>query len=137
MPLFFSVGYWKRSQKVRRFETVTGRLLGAAVVLSSNSSGRSYTPSISYEYEVEGRRYHSTQWSSLPTFTVGSSKARAQAQIDALQAEPQLTVHYDPQVPWDAFLSRGPTGFAIFLTILMTLAFWGFGAAIFFHNSGF
>lgn len=75
-----------------------------SVGVGDSSTKTTYSPKISFEYEVEGRRYESNR----VTFgNVGSSYERAKQVVDRYSIGNEVVVFYDPAEPTRAVLEPG------------------------------
>ena len=128
--IYYGIRLLQRCLETRNCPSVPGRLLKAEVVYSSSSENGGYAPSVEFEYTVEGQLYESRQWTAIPV-QVLTSRQKAQAKVDAMRSEPQLTVYYNPHTPWEGILRPGPYWGAA-LPMLMGLAFAGVGLLSYF-----
>jgi hypothetical protein len=125
----------RRNQRSRQFPSTRGRLLEAKVAFDAgnNEGGGGFIPVVRFEYEVGGERFTSRQLTALSARVIQNNPQKVQAQLEQWKAQPDLTVFYDPQAPWDGFLQHGPT-WGVFMPPLMGLAFAGFGVFMLLHH---
>jgi hypothetical protein len=111
------VGIWdilrRRAKRTLTWPQVTGKVLEAKVVFSSNGEGESQMPHILYSYEVNGTPHKSC--------AVGASGMMTAA--DIVQKYPvgrTVQVFYDPVRPESAVLERN--GSALILILVLAIA---------------
>lgn len=130
--LGMSMKWLKTYFRCQSFPSTSGHLLKADIAYaSSGEGGGGYTPVVEFEYEVNGAQYQSRQLTSL-AFQVLKSGAKAQALVDQLRAEPNVTVYYDPRAPWVGFLQHS-TIWGVIATALMGLVFSGISVGLWIH----
>lgn len=119
-----------RLRRSRDFPSVPGRVLKAEIRYSSGGeSSGGFVPVVEFEYEVGGRLYRSKQLTAISAQVLKSNRKNVQPMIDQFLADPAVDVYYDPQAPWDGFLSHGPS-WGAWMPLAMSLVFAGVGLAV-------
>ncbi len=114
---------WAHYLRTRHYPTTAGRLLRAEVTLPQSGENASYYPEIEFEYLIDGTPYRSGQWTALPDAVGRNTPQEVERHLDTLRTLPELQVHYNPRLPWDAFLKPGPA-WGVYTRFGMALAFW-------------
>jgi Protein of unknown function (DUF3592) len=106
-------------RQVYVYRSVEGRVLASELAARQVQSAKlrpaSYTPEVSYEYLVDGKRYEGNR---IHLYKENSTSEKAMARMrDRYPAGARVMVHYDPQDPSIAVLEAGFTvvSFAVFL----------------------
>jgi hypothetical protein len=102
----------KKNQAAVGWPTVMGRIttsiLETYVTYDENSSGTTmYRPQVTYEYEVEGEVYSSSQV-KVGGFSSSNLEGSERKKLAAYPVGGAVEVHYDPFNPQDALLEFNP-----------------------------
>ncbi len=97
----------KTALESQSWPSVPGRVVDAKVVKSASSpnSATTYSPSITYEYEVSGQTYRSSNLSFAGDMHPADS-GYAQAVVNHYLTYPHVIVYYDPSKPTQSALDR-------------------------------
>jgi len=89
--------------EARNWPTAAALILKSEVKVHSDSDGNSYSPNIKYSYYVKEQKYIGENLYMGPTFQTSSRKS-VKKQLRKYPEGRQVTVHYDPLLPSDAYL---------------------------------
>lgn len=97
----------KTALESQSWPSVRGRVVDAKVIRTANSSNStiSYSPSITYEYEVRGEHYRSSTLSFAGNMQPADS-GYAQSVVSHYMTYPDVVVYYNPANPTQAALDR-------------------------------
>lgn len=102
-----------------RYPSVQGTIAHSQVTVGRDSEGDpTYAFSVRYVYEVEGRRYESTQTGYSAWST--SSQRFAERMAASYPEQSTVPVYYRPGAPGDAVLLRGPQSRDLMFLLVMT-----------------
>ena len=106
-------------RRASRWPSLIGRVKEKRLEIASSGGnpGVSYTPIITYSYEVNGETFTSNEYHPS-RMRPGYSKEKAQKILDAVGET--ITVHYNPTKPADAYLFPYPR-WVTFCVIPITL----------------
>jgi hypothetical protein len=123
----------QQSDLSQGWPSVQGQVTGAHVSHSSSTDtdgniSYSYSPNVSYTYQVGGNTYHNDKltFGFQQTF---NNEARAQTALQRYPVGGNVTVYYNPANPSEAVLERAAGGFAISLVIGILFVFIALCAA--------
>jgi len=129
--LFFTVGSiedYIKGKASADWPTTEGTIVKAIVVRTHHRNTTNYTPSIVYDYDVNGKTYRSTKirWANDPT-----SRKKSQALVDKYPVDTTVTVSYEPESPEVAVLEPGvqpgihyPLGVGIVMILVGGVLTW-------------
>jgi len=90
------------------WEQTNGEILGARVLISTDSDGTSYRPEVTYSYVVNDQRYQNDRL-RFDGSIYNSDPSGAEETIRAYELGGQVTVYYNPDDPQDAVIERDLT----------------------------
>ena len=125
----FGIYFMNKANTSGSWPVVSGKVLSTRVSydLSSNTqmyNRRSYYYAVTYEYEVENRRYFNDRFSVAedirsPKRYSSEQEAEAAARASYPEAAP-VNVYYDPENPAESVLLKGTT-FTAYIPLLLGL----------------
>lgn len=113
VPLFKSI-------QVQRWEERIALVLKSEVVTNRDDDGSVYRPEISFEYEYQGKKYRSSNWST--GFASSSFKGAAQSVVDRFPVGSEHPCFVNPDDPSQAVLDRSfqkSNLFALFMLVFL------------------
>jgi hypothetical protein len=107
----------KKNLAALEWPTVMGKIIGAELdsYIKTDDDGDQttmYTPLITYEYEVEGQTYTSTQVRVMG-FAATNMQSVSSKKLEAYPVGDAVEVHYNPFKPEDALLEIDPKKFNV------------------------
>ena len=115
MPLFKTI-------QAQRWEERTSLILKSEVVTSRDDDGSVYRPEVNFEYEYQGKKYRSSNWST--GFASSSFKGAAQSVVDRFPVGSEPPCFVNPDDPSQALLDRSfqkSNLFALFMLIFLAV----------------
>ena len=120
---------WKlfKGMQARNWPTAPGIVTDSQVIMQYDDEGdRTYKAAITYRYDVDGLEYNGNRRSVIETNL--SNSQNAEKIVSQFVPGSPVQVYYRPDDPQDAVLEPG-TNTALFLILLLPLAFIGYGVA--------
>lgn len=123
VPCYVAVSGIARQLRSLQYPSVQGTIAHSKVTVGRDSDGdATYGFSVRYAYEVEGRRYESTQHGYSAWST--SSQRFAERMAESFPERSTVPVYYRPGAPGDAVLLRGlQSRDLLFLMVMTPFAF--------------
>jgi len=105
-------GFWGireiawQQKAVTRFVPVIARVISSRVDVSGAGTRTTYTPRVTYAYQVGGHRYSGTRIAPFDVLNHFSGRDSAQEVVREFAAGTQVTAYMNPNDPGDAILVR-------------------------------
>jgi len=115
VALYFGKPVLDKAKASEAWPSVPGVITHSDVASHTSDGKRMYRPDVRYDYQVEGQRYEgSTLWFGGDYSS--SSSSRAGKVVSKYPVDREVTVHYDPEAPYESVLEPGAvlSSYAVF-----------------------